>query len=139
MIIIVTGVLIIVALTLAVYVKHTQVTDQTIVDLKNLAVELDEKYTGLDIRPSSISTTVNKKTIMLCVYDPVSGRPYSQNTLMGVLIHELAHYESESYGEHADDHNDEWHEKYAAIRDKAVEKGLYNPKFPPPKTYCKTE
>ena len=109
----------------------------SVIELKDLAAKIDPKYKNLDLRVSDIATTLHKKTIMLCADDPDTGRPYSQNTLMGVLIHELAHYESKSYGEDPDDHNDEWYDNYERIRRDAISAGVYNPKFPPPSNYCK--
>ncbi len=112
-------------------------THPTVSELKTLAAKIDPKYENLDLRVSDIATTLDKQTIVLCVDDPETGRPYSKNTLMGVLIHELAHYESESYGEHENDHNQEWKDNYKIIFQKAVETGVYNPRFPPPNSYCK--
>lgn len=112
-------------------------THPSMVELKSLAAKIDPEYENLDLRAADIATTLKKKKILLCVDDPETGRPYSQNTLMGVLIHELAHFESESYGIDPDDHNDEWHENYNNIINRAIKVGVYDPKFPPPDNYCR--
>jgi hypothetical protein len=112
---------------------------ESISTLKLLVSKLDKKYKDLDLRISDRATTRDKKTILLCADDPETGRQYSQNTLMGVLLHELAHYESKSYGETPNDHNEEWHKNYQNLRQKAIELGIYDPKFPPPKSYCKID
>ena len=116
---------------------YSDSSHSAIQDLKFEIAKLDSKYKNLDLRASNVATTINKKTILLCIEDPETNRPYSQNTLMGVLLHELAHYESQSYGEHSDDHNDEWHMKYEDLVEKAIDLDIYNPKYPPPKNYCK--
>ena len=112
-------------------------THPMVKDLKILASKINPVYKHLDLRASDIATTLKKQKILLCVDDPDTGRPYSQNTLMGVLIHELAHYESKSYGTDPDEHNDEWHKNYAILKEKAISVGVYDPKFPPPKNYCR--
>lgn len=120
-------------------IKKGDPNHSNIKEMKKLLVKMDPKYENLDLRVANRTTTLDKKTILYCAIDPDTGRPYSQNTLIGVLIHELAHYESKSYGKSPDDHNDEWKDTYIKLKQKAAEVGIYDPKFPPPKKYCKMD
>lgn len=82
----------------------------------------------------SIAFTVNKgKEIRICIRDS-SGSEFEEiNTSMFVILHEIAHVMSESYG-----HNDEFNDNFKYITHLASYLGLYKPENfeESPKTYC---
>lgn len=80
------------------------------------------------------SYTINKKKIYMCLRDK-NGNYYSNNMLIYVLIHEIAHTICEDVG--GDSHS----EKFWEINDKlikiAITKGIYDPTIPLIDDYCK--
>lgn len=83
----------------------------------------------------SAAYTLNKsKEIRLCIRD-ASGNFEDQNTSMFVILHELAHVMSVSYG-----HDEEFKENFSKITHLASNLGLYRPEDfkKNPKTYCGT-
>ena len=77
------------------------------------------------------SCTINKKTIHLCTKDPQNGRTYDKNTLMFVVLHELAHVLCEDVG-----HTERFSTINTALLNYAIENGLYDPSKPFVKNYC---
>lgn len=105
-------------------------------ELKKQIKKMDDSFEKIDIRSSDIATTKNKEIIFLCTEHPKTGKPYKINHLTEVLLHEMAHYYSESYaGEN--EHNEEFMENYGKLIDRAVEVGIYDPSDPTPSDYCK--
>lgn len=88
--------------------------------LKNLVmVEDNESY------------TINKKVIHLCTKDPRNGKYYDKNTLMFVVLHELAHVLCNDVG-----HTDSFSLINQALLDHAIKHGFYDPSKPFVKNYC---
>jgi hypothetical protein len=77
------------------------------------------------------SYTINKKVIHLCIKDPRNGRYYDKNTLMFVVLHELAHVLCSDVG-----HTDSFSVINQALLDHAVKCGFYDPSKPFVKNYC---
>lgn len=77
------------------------------------------------------SCTINKSTIHLCTKDPRNGQAYDKNTLMFVVLHELAHVLCEDIG-----HSEKFSTINTALLNYAVQKGLYDPSKPFVKNYC---
>jgi hypothetical protein len=77
------------------------------------------------------SYTINKKVIHLCTKDPRNGRYYDKNTLMFVVLHELAHVLCSDVG-----HTDSFSVINQALLDHAVKCGFYDPSKPFVKNYC---
>jgi hypothetical protein len=77
------------------------------------------------------SYTINKKVIHLCAKDPRNGRYYDKNTLMFVVLHELAHVLCSDVG-----HTDSFSVINQALLDHAVKCGFYDPSKPFVKNYC---
>jgi hypothetical protein len=77
------------------------------------------------------SYTINKKVIHLCTKDPRNGRYYDKNTLMFVVLHELAHVLCSDVG-----HTDSFSVINQALLDHAVKCGFYDPSKPFIKNYC---
>jgi len=83
----------------------------------------------------SAAYTLNKSTeIRICIRDQ-SGNFENTNTSMFVILHELAHVASISYG-----HNDEFKDMFNYITHLASSLGIYKPEDfrSNPKTYCGT-
>jgi len=76
------------------------------------------------------SYTLNKEKVYLCLTDE-NGKYYSKNTLMYVLLHELAHVLSDSIG-----HTGEFHTTFEQLQDEATKAGIYDPSIPIEPNYC---
>jgi hypothetical protein len=88
--------------------------------LKNLVmVEDNESY------------TINKKIIHLCTREPTTGSYYDKNTLMFVVLHELAHVLCNDVG-----HTENFSIINQALIDHAIKHGFYDPSKPFVKNYC---
>ena len=88
--------------------------------LKNLVmVEDNESY------------TINKKVIHLCTKNPQNGKYYDKNTLMFVVLHELAHVLCSDVG-----HTENFTNINYALLNHAIKHGLYDPTKPFVKNYC---
>jgi hypothetical protein len=88
--------------------------------LKNLVMVEDKE-----------SCTINKSTIHLCTKDPRNGQEYDKNTLMFVVLHELAHVLCEDIG-----HSEKFLTINTSLLNYAIQKGLYDPSKPFVKNYC---
>lgn len=77
------------------------------------------------------SFTINKKVIHLCTKDPRNGKYYDKNTLMFVVLHELAHVLCNDVG-----HTDNFSNINQALLDHAIKYGFYDPSKPFVKNYC---
>ncbi|ALX27560.1 putative metallopeptidase WLM [Golden Marseillevirus] len=107
-------------------------TDPTISALKDRLAALDKKYLSLDIREVDRGAyTENKRAIFLCLRDPETGKYYDMNTLVYVVLHEIAHMSSVTYG-----HNHEFHQNFARLLRQATQKGVFDPTIPIPTKYC---
>lgn len=88
--------------------------------LKNLVmVEDNESY------------TINKQVIHLCTKDPQNGKTYDKNTLMFVVLHELAHVLCNDIG-----HTENFLTINYALLNHAIKNGFYDPSKPFVKNYC---
>jgi hypothetical protein len=77
------------------------------------------------------SYTINKERVFLCLYDE-NGKYYSLNTLIHVLLHEIAHIlNTEDIG-----HTQNFHDRFEELLEKATSLGIYNPQIPIPNNYC---
>lgn len=88
--------------------------------LKNLVMVEDKE-----------SYTINKKVIHLCTKDPRNGKYYDKNTLMFVVLHELAHVICKDVG-----HTNNFSIINQALIDHAIKHGFYDPSKPFIKNYC---
>jgi hypothetical protein len=88
--------------------------------LKNLVmVEDNESY------------TINKKIIHLCTKEPRSGKYYDKNTLMFVVLHELAHVICDDIG-----HTENFLIINNALLNHAINHGFYDSSKPFIENYC---
>jgi hypothetical protein len=77
------------------------------------------------------SYTINKKIIHLCTKDPRNGCYYDKNTLMFVVLHELAHILCNDVG-----HTDNFSVINQGLLDHAIKCKFYDPSKPFVKDYC---
>jgi hypothetical protein len=93
---------------------------------------VDKVLDNLLIVEDNESFTINKKVIHLCIKEPKSGKYYDKNTLMFVILHELAHVLC---------NNDIGHTENFFIINKvlleyAIKHGLYDNSKPFINNYC---
>ena len=79
---------------------------------------------------SNKSYTINKKKIHLCLLD-ANGEVYDNNTLIYVLLHEIAHCVNDTIG-----HDESFQETFDEILLIAKNKNIYDPSIPLAKNYC---
>jgi hypothetical protein len=79
----------------------------------------------------SESYTINKQVIHLCTRDPRNGKIYDKNTLMFVVLHELAHVLCPEIG-----HTTNFLNINAALLQYATSRGFYDPTKPFVQNYC---
>jgi len=77
------------------------------------------------------SYTINKQIIHLCTKDPRDGRLYDKNTLMFVVLHELAHVLCNDVG-----HTEQFISINYALLSHAAKNGFYDPSKPFVENYC---
>jgi len=77
------------------------------------------------------SYTINKKVIHLCTKDPQNGKLYDKNTLMFVVLHELAHVLCNDIG-----HTENFTTINYALLEHAIKHGYYDASKPFIKNYC---
>ena len=104
-------------------------SDPKILLMKKLASRV---YPGdiddLVFKEDSHSYIINKKYIYLKVRKP-SGEYYDDNTLIYVVLHELAHalIGSDHFDPTKDPHDDYFFKVFDGLLNKAAETGIYNP------------
>jgi len=100
-------------------------------DLKEKLQVINKNFDKLHIREGSSSYTEDKSVIYLCLRDE-RGNYYPMNTLMYVVLHEIAHLlNKENYG-----HTPEFHDIFNKLLCKASQKGVYNPNVDHGDVYC---
>lgn len=108
--------------------------DPKISELKSLISKIHPEVEYLSISSGSKgSYTENKKRIVLCLKSPKTGKYYSNNTLVYVLLHEIAHVISKKFG-----HGEEFNKNFKKLLDAAEKEGIYDSKLKIPDNYCKT-
>ena len=131
--------------------EHFNDKDPKLAELKNNLQTLfenkeksGEKWTGnleslnerkdileqIKLYVGSKSYTINKSRIYMCLKDE-NGRYYDDNSLMFVLLHELAHVICKSIG-----HTNEFQKIFNDLLDEGAKASIYNPNIPMVKKYC---
>ena len=77
------------------------------------------------------SYTINKEKVYVCLKDD-NNEYYNDNTLYYVIGHELSHVICDEIG-----HTEKFHRIFDALLLKMEEQGIYDPKMPITKDYCK--
>lgn len=132
-------IIIIIIIILAIFLNRPQgdPSHPIIVELKEAIIKMDNSFNQIDIRSSNSAKTVNKKIILLCLHNPETKESYKFNHILAVLLHEMAHYFSKSYGKHENDHNEEFMINYEKLVKRAIDVKIFDPTDPPPDNYCK--
>lgn len=108
----------------------------TILRLKYKIAPIDPSFINLDIRESTDgSYTRFKSIIYICCKDPETGQYYSDNTLIYVLLHEIAHTMTKQF-DGGKKHSREFYGNFDQLIEKAKNLGIYDPSIPIPPTYC---
>lgn len=76
------------------------------------------------------SYTINKKKVYLCLKDE-KGEYYTDNMLIFVFAHEIAHVLCDEIG-----HTEKFHIIFEELIAKLTDSGFYNPSIPIDKEYC---
>lgn len=76
------------------------------------------------------SYTINKQKVFICLRDE-EGEYYSDNMLLYVIIHELAHVICDEIG-----HTEKFHKIFQELLERAAEMSIYNPSIPIVTNYC---
>lgn len=79
-------------------------------------------FKEITIKTSSKSYTVNKKVVYVCLVDSTTNKYYDKNTVIYVLIHELAHVLCDEVG-----HTDKYREIFDDLIYEATTLGIYDP------------
>lgn len=87
-------------------------------------------YNKFSIQEGYSSFTQNKKKIVLCMKDE-KGRLYSFNSLLYVLLHEIAHVINDELH-----HTKKFQNIFKQLLNHATNLGYYNPKIPFDSNYC---
>jgi hypothetical protein len=114
---------------------HSEQDKQILLDLYNEMVKIDPQFSSIPIRVGDKAYTKNKRDIYLCLKNK-DGKYYKKNTLAHVLLHELAHVVSTSYGEKGNEHNEEFYINFNILLEKAIKTKFYDPNIELEKNYC---
>lgn len=116
-----------------IYTYSKRSNSATIERLKNKIAKLDPKFKNLDIIEGNRSETEDKTYITLCVRDPVTKKIYQDNTLIYVMLHEVAHtLNKPQYSEHGP----EWQAIFANLLERAEQAGIYSSSIALDQWYC---
>jgi len=97
---------------------------------ENLAI-INPDFKNLDIRESNSTFTEDKSVIYMCLRDG-EGKVYPMNTLIYVVLHELAHLlNKKDYG-----HTAEFNRIFEGLLCKAASRNIYNPSLKHADYYC---
>ena len=100
--------------------------------IRSKIIKLNKQFKHLDIREADSSFTEDKSVIYLCLRDKDTGQPYDMNTLIYVILHELAHLlNKDNYG-----HTPEFYDIFNKLLCKAEKEGIYDSTKPREKWYC---
>lgn len=109
-------------------------TDPKIPYLKTKIKVMIKNIDEINIYSGHKSYTKNKKDIYLCLYDE-NGKYYDDNTLIYVMLHEIAHYlNKKDYG-----HTAHYYTIFNRLIKDAISHGLYNPSIPFVHKYCEND
>lgn len=99
--------------------------------IKELLIPIVPEINEIEIFEDNKSYTLNKKYIYLCTKDK-NGEYYKTNTIVYVLLHEMAHYLNKiDIG-----HTEHFYKIFNELLDKAEKIGIYNPNINIEKNYC---
>lgn len=111
--------------------EHHLQDDPKLHQLKEMLTPLHPVIKDLKLYKGEKSYTINKEKIYLCLKDK-DDKYYSNNMLIYVLLHELAHLlNKDDIG-----HTEKFYEIFEDLVEKAHNLGIYNSSIPPVQDYC---
>lgn len=124
---------IIVAVLIHSWRRNKGATDEKLLSIKARLVQIDPRAEHVQFftHPEE-AYTLGKKEVYMCVHNP-NGDYYSDNTLMYIAIHELAHALIPS---DTSKHPPEFDKLFNQLKDRATYLKLYDPNIPFPDEYC---
>lgn len=112
--------------------NQEQLEDNVVHSIKENLIKIHPNFEKIRIEVSDESFTEDKSIIYLCIYDKETNDVYEMNTLMYVVLHELAHVlNKEDYG-----HTENFYIIFDKLLCKAMEKGVYDRTKPHKDFYC---
>jgi len=113
-------------------VEEENVEENVISRIKENLIKIHPNFEKIRIEVSDESFTEDKAVIYLCIYDKDTNNIYEMNTLMYVVLHELAHVlNKEDYG-----HTENFYTIFDKLLCRAMEKGIYDRTKPHKDFYC---
>lgn len=105
--------------------------DPLLETLRKILIPVHPIFNEIELYKGQKSYTINKKKVYLCLYDE-NGDYYNMNTLVYVLLHEIAHVlNKEDVG-----HTKAFNEQFDILLRRAEDQGVFNPNIPVPPAYC---
>jgi hypothetical protein len=116
--------------------KRNANTDEKLALIKSNLVKVDPRAENVDFytHPEE-AYTLGKKEIYMCIQDP-EGNYYSNDTLMYIALHELAHVLIPG---DTSKHPPKFDALFNQLKERAEYLGLYDPRVPFPTKYCGKE
>lgn len=90
-----------------------------------------EKLSKIKLQPAKKSYTIDKHHVHLCLVDDENQKYYEENTLIYVLLHEIAHIFCDEEG-----HTEKYMKIFKRLIRLATKMKIYDPNIQLPKTYC---
>lgn len=111
--------------------NQRELSDPILEVLKKLLIPVHDIFNVIKLNKGNKSYTLNKEIIYICVKDE-KGEYYPMNSLVHVILHEVAHMlNTKDVG-----HTKEWQKIFNDLLKKAEEKQVYNPAIPMVSNYC---
>jgi len=98
---------------------------------KRVQLVIPDVINSISLYEGNDSYTINKKKTYICLTDN-NGNYYDDNTLVHVLLHEMAHVMCDEIG-----HTNKFHSIFTDLLKKAEKKGIYDPHKAIPPDYAK--
>ena len=100
-------------------------------EIKILSSSVHPVIENIELYEDDKSYTINKEKVYLCLKDKKTGTYYSNNMLVYVFLHEVAHILCDEIG-----HTDKFKRIFEDLLYKATKAGIYNPSIPVIDDYC---
>jgi beta-lactamase regulating signal transducer with metallopeptidase domain len=110
--------------------------NKKLIRLKKLVSPIYPNVYNLKVYQGKRNQTLNKRKITLVLRDPTTGKEYSENRMVYILLHEIAHVECDDIG-----HTEKWSQTFHDLLKKAELLKIYHPNLDfrsntKPKTFC---
>ena len=113
--------------------KAIDIPKDVTITIKDKLIKIEPRARDVNFyTDSNEAYTLGKKEIYMCIKDP-RGEYYSDNTLMYIALHELAHV---LIPEDTSKHPPKFDVLFNQLKDRAAYMNLYDPFIPFPNEYC---